>query len=376
MNSFGGEPHIELTSPYSVLGLSSDASQEEIKAAYRRLAMRWHPDKCAGDSEAEERFKLIKHAYSLLSDPVRRQVYASNQNSQLIEIDEHTPWAQRAQNKRRLMVAGVVVSIAALITLIVFYLSYRDNRVSSWQSHSNIAKLASSPASEVISPAQTRVEDASENPRQMFQEHLSLGDVISVNEALQLPSELPVGNSVLGIQATEPFPKVAELVSNESALEFEQLAIKERSRIKTLDVKSESAAAHIEVQAPAINKKVERQVEQYAQLRRSLPTAASSSRSTQSSVRKGGINMPSDIFNRIDAKDWYAAGVRFLEGQDGVQQNYEQAKRYLQHAAEQNHVGAQTLLGVMYAEGIGVPRNPKESLRWYRLVRQNSEQTR
>lgn len=375
MNSFGGEPNIELTSPYSVLGLSSDASQEEIKAAYRRLAMRWHPDKCAGDSEAEERFKLIKHAYSLLSDPARRQVYASNQNTQLIEIDEHTPWAQRAQNKRRLMVAGVVVSIAALITLIVFYLSHRENRVSSWQSHSNIAKLATSLPSEITPPAQTRVEDGSENPRRMFQDHLSLGDVMSVNEALQLPSELPAGNSVLGIQATEPFPKVAELVSNESALELEQLEIKERSRIKTLDLKSESAAAHMEVQAPAINK-VERQVEQYAQLRRSLPTAASSPRSTQSSVRKGGINMPSDIFNRIDAKDWYAAGMRFLEGRDGVHQNYEQAKRYLQHAAEQNHVGAQTLLGVMYAEGIGVPRNPKESLRWYRLVRQNSEQTR
>lgn len=60
---------------YSVLGLPKTASQEEIKKAYRKLAVKFHPDKNSGDKEAEKKFKDISEAYEVLSDEQKRQVY-------------------------------------------------------------------------------------------------------------------------------------------------------------------------------------------------------------------------------------------------------------------------------------------------------------
>lgn len=60
---------------YSILGVSRNASQEEIKKAFRRLARQYHPDLNPGNKEAEEKFKEINEAYSCLSDPVRRANY-------------------------------------------------------------------------------------------------------------------------------------------------------------------------------------------------------------------------------------------------------------------------------------------------------------
>jgi molecular chaperone DnaJ len=60
---------------YATLGVSRDASQEEIKRAYRTLARQLHPDANPGDPGAEERFKDVGRAYEVLSDPERRQRY-------------------------------------------------------------------------------------------------------------------------------------------------------------------------------------------------------------------------------------------------------------------------------------------------------------
>jgi molecular chaperone DnaJ len=54
---------------YEVLGVSKGASAEEIKKAYRKLAVKYHPHKNPGDKEAEEKFKEAAEAYSILSDP-------------------------------------------------------------------------------------------------------------------------------------------------------------------------------------------------------------------------------------------------------------------------------------------------------------------
>jgi len=59
---------------YDVLGVSRDASLEEIKKAYRKLALEWHPDRNKSP-EAEERFKEINEAYEVLSDPEKRAAY-------------------------------------------------------------------------------------------------------------------------------------------------------------------------------------------------------------------------------------------------------------------------------------------------------------
>lgn len=59
---------------YSVLGVSSDSNEEEIRRAYKRLALRYHPDKNP-DADAEDKFKQIAQAYDVLTDPEKRSIY-------------------------------------------------------------------------------------------------------------------------------------------------------------------------------------------------------------------------------------------------------------------------------------------------------------
>lgn len=58
-----------------MLGVPKTASIEDIRSAYRKLALKYHPDRNPGDEEAEKKFKKISEAYDTLSDPARRQTY-------------------------------------------------------------------------------------------------------------------------------------------------------------------------------------------------------------------------------------------------------------------------------------------------------------
>jgi curved DNA-binding protein len=60
---------------YKILGVERKASEEEIKRTYRKLALKYHPDRNPGDKKAEEKFKEINEAYQVLSDPQKRQRY-------------------------------------------------------------------------------------------------------------------------------------------------------------------------------------------------------------------------------------------------------------------------------------------------------------
>ena len=61
---------------YNILGINKSASSSEIKKAYRKLAMKWHPDRNKNNKkQAEEKFKEIGKAYEILSNPEKRKIY-------------------------------------------------------------------------------------------------------------------------------------------------------------------------------------------------------------------------------------------------------------------------------------------------------------
>ena len=60
---------------YEILGVNRDADAEEIRKAYRKLAVKYHPDKNPGDKQAEEKFKELGEAYEALSEPQKRAAY-------------------------------------------------------------------------------------------------------------------------------------------------------------------------------------------------------------------------------------------------------------------------------------------------------------
>jgi hypothetical protein len=72
-----------LENPYNILGISPTATSEEIKKAYRSLAMRHHPDRSMHPN-AESRFNAIQAAYELLSDPQKRTAYNQSMNNCII----------------------------------------------------------------------------------------------------------------------------------------------------------------------------------------------------------------------------------------------------------------------------------------------------
>nr|XP_025662419.1 dnaJ homolog subfamily B member 6 isoform X2 [Arachis hypogaea] len=77
---------------YAVLGIRRDASFSDIRTAYRKLAMKWHPDKWARDpstaGEAKRRFQQIQEAYSVLSDQSKRSMYDAGLYDPLEEEDQ------------------------------------------------------------------------------------------------------------------------------------------------------------------------------------------------------------------------------------------------------------------------------------------------
>ena len=60
---------------YQILGIERNATQDDIKRAYRKLAVKFHPDKNPGDSEAEKHFKKVSEAYGVLGDESKRRMY-------------------------------------------------------------------------------------------------------------------------------------------------------------------------------------------------------------------------------------------------------------------------------------------------------------
>mmetsp|Transcript_29578 Transcript_29578/g.40844 ORF Transcript_29578/g.40844 Transcript_29578/m.40844 type:complete len:121 (-) Transcript_29578:151-513(-) len=72
---------------YEILSVSSEATDEEIRTAYLKLALKWHPDKHSGDDSATLKFQQIGEAYRVLSDPVQRSEYDCAEDN--YDVDEY-----------------------------------------------------------------------------------------------------------------------------------------------------------------------------------------------------------------------------------------------------------------------------------------------
>ena len=70
-----------MTDYYKILGISEDADAKEIKVKYRKLAMKYHPDRNPDDKKAEEMFKVISEAYEILGDENKRKEYDEKRNN-------------------------------------------------------------------------------------------------------------------------------------------------------------------------------------------------------------------------------------------------------------------------------------------------------
>jgi molecular chaperone DnaJ len=60
---------------YEILGVQRTVNDDELKSAFRKLALKWHPDRNRGDASSEARFKEINEAYEILKDPEKRTAY-------------------------------------------------------------------------------------------------------------------------------------------------------------------------------------------------------------------------------------------------------------------------------------------------------------
>ena len=115
---------------YDKLGVQPNATVEEIKRAYRKAAMRWHPDRNAGAEEAARAaFQDIKDAYGILSDAAQRQVYDAVFAEQMREWEAHHQRAERERAEREEAArAAEQAAYAKMVSLAMRYADEGYNR--------------------------------------------------------------------------------------------------------------------------------------------------------------------------------------------------------------------------------------------------------
>ena len=109
---------------WSLLGLSPGSSSDDLKTAFRREAMRWHPDVNADSRNAEERLKWIIQAYKVLSDPQKRYEWevAGRPTFEIKEIARHCPEVERDPVRDDSQIESSVFSSAEKLLIVLISL--------------------------------------------------------------------------------------------------------------------------------------------------------------------------------------------------------------------------------------------------------------
>lgn len=91
---------------YRILGVALDATEEEIKSAYRKMAKKYHPDAHPGDRECERKFREINEAYGILGDPGKRKRYNTENNKDKVKASRPEVNYQNIYNRFNNMFGG------------------------------------------------------------------------------------------------------------------------------------------------------------------------------------------------------------------------------------------------------------------------------
>lgn len=125
-----------MTNHYEILEVKKDATEQEIKKSYRKLSLKWHPDKNQGSKEAEEKFKEISKAYQILSDPGTRNIYdiygeefeslgsSGDTSSNTDEIRREFAEAERKKEELRKQMLTVQMQSLSLLLVIDEFMEY------------------------------------------------------------------------------------------------------------------------------------------------------------------------------------------------------------------------------------------------------------
>lgn len=120
--------------PYEVLGVAPDATPQQIRKAYRKIALDSHPDRNPGDAEAEERFREATAAYQLLSDPEARAAYDADPSTYNAQEDGESADPEDALADALEIARGVIETFAPE-NRIAPAISLLDNGAKFWRKY-------------------------------------------------------------------------------------------------------------------------------------------------------------------------------------------------------------------------------------------------